>query len=230
MEDSQKAAFYAAISDGFSPGAPIDKYALFAGRTRQARAVVNAMRQRGQHVILYGERGVGKTSLVNVLSELIEEAGLEMVSGGIVNCDGTDDVPKLWKKMFRETAFITSVKRLGLIPETDSKATGLDSLLPLDASPDDVRLVLQRLQTPSYFILDELDRLENRRARTLLADTIKTLSDHSVPATLILVGVADSVGQLISGTRRSKDLWSRYACPGCPRESSWRSSTRASLR
>src|SRR6266513_631954 len=35
-------------------------------------------------------------------------------------------------------------------------------------------------------------------APTLLNDTIKTLSDHSVDATLIFVGVADSVDQLIS--------------------------------
>jgi hypothetical protein len=42
-----------------------------------------------------------------------------------------------------------------------------------------------------------LDRLENDDALTALADTIKTLSDHSVPSTLVLVGVARSIGELI---------------------------------
>lgn len=46
-------------------------------------------------------------------------------------------------------------------------------------------------------ILDEYDRLPNGSLSRTFADTIKTLSDHSVPATLVLVGVADSVDQFI---------------------------------
>lgn len=56
--------------------------------------------------------------------------------------------------------------------------------------------MLSQSATLPILIVDEFDRLpqEPRRA---FADTIKTLSDHSVNATVILVGVADSVGQLI---------------------------------
>jgi hypothetical protein len=46
-------------------------------------------------------------------------------------------------------------------------------------------------------VIDELDRLEDDEALSLLADTIKTLSDHAVPVTLVLVGVADSVDELL---------------------------------
>ena len=47
-------------------------------------------------------------------------------------------------------------------------------------------------------IIDEMDRIGNKEeTTTLLADTIKTLSDHSIDSTLILVGVADSVNELI---------------------------------
>lgn len=47
------------------------------------------------------------------------------------------------------------------------------------------------------FVIDEFDRLEPDTRRAF-ADTIKSLSDHSVPATILLVGVADSVDQLIA--------------------------------
>ncbi len=70
----------------FSPAAPIDERALFAGRRRQLRAVIDAISQRGQHAIIYGERGVGKTSLGNVLSEFLTGAQ-RLVLAPRINCD-----------------------------------------------------------------------------------------------------------------------------------------------
>ena len=45
--------------------------------------------------------------------------------------------------------------------------------------------------------VDEFDRLADHAARTLFADTIKILSDQLVAATIVLVGVADDVDELI---------------------------------
>ncbi|MDE0209154.1 MAG: hypothetical protein OXJ64_04655, partial [Boseongicola sp.] len=45
-------------------------------------------------------------------------------------------------------------------------------------------------------IIDEFDRL-SRKVAGQMADTIKMLSDYAVPATLVLVGVADTVSDLI---------------------------------
>ena len=46
------------LSQAFSPSAPIDQQALFAGRISQLMDVLNALNQKGQHAILFGERGV----------------------------------------------------------------------------------------------------------------------------------------------------------------------------
>jgi len=50
--------------------------------------------------------------------------------------------------------------------------------------------------TRFVLIIDEFDCPQGR-ASALFADTIKTLSDHDVPATIVLVGVADSVSELM---------------------------------
>jgi Holliday junction resolvasome RuvABC ATP-dependent DNA helicase subunit len=36
---------------------------------------MDAINQQGQHVLIYGERGVGKTSLANVLSGFLKTMG-----------------------------------------------------------------------------------------------------------------------------------------------------------
>ena len=47
-------------------------------------------------------------------------------------------------------------------------------------------------------IFDEFDRLTDQPTRRTMADTIKALSDHAVPATIVVVGVADTVSDLIA--------------------------------
>ena len=68
-------------------------------------------------------------------------------------------------------------------------------------TPDVVRLCLESLsaQCLPIIIIDEFDRFSDFDGTRLFADTIKVLSDHAIRATVILVGVADSVDALISG-------------------------------
>ncbi len=47
----------------FQPRAPVTTRELFAGRWSQLTTVTDAVGQTGLHVIIYGERGVGKSSL-----------------------------------------------------------------------------------------------------------------------------------------------------------------------
>ena len=74
----------------------------------------------------------------------------------------------------------------------------------LIVSVDVVRQALQLLSHPApmVIVLDEFDRLEDVRTKTLFADTIKALSDHIVPVTVVVVGVAESPAMLL-GEHRS---------------------------
>ncbi len=120
---------------------------------------------------------MGKTSLATVLAEYFgdtsEQTGLQSV---VINCSTDDTFTSLWRNVF-----------VGL---------GLDSNED-HFSPEYVRRCLEGLDAPALVVIDELDRLEDDDALTALADTIKTLSDHAVPSTLVLVGVARSIGELI---------------------------------
>lgn len=94
-------------------------------------------------------------------------------------------------KVFRELSSLLKTQNR----ETDAELTVSGDY----DSPDDVRFALNRLSKPTIIILDEIDRIVDEEATRLLADTIKNLSDHSTRVTLILIGVADSVDELIEG-------------------------------
>lgn len=187
----------ASVGQIFSPGAPIDQYKLFAGRASQVKDVLNAVNQRGRHAILYGERGVGKTSLANVLADILQHGGYKGLKSGTVNCDGTDDFSSLWRKIFREMIFVYKKKGLGFSGEDIESKVSLDQVFPGRVTPDDVRHVLDVYMEGAIIVIDELDRISDKETKTMIADTIKNLSDHSSKSTIILVGVADSVDELI---------------------------------
>lgn len=180
-EPTEKLRRIAQVGSVFTPGAPIDDYALFGGRLDQVTDVINTVGQKGRHVILYGERGVGKTSLANVLAQVF--AGFDdftLKSVG-VNCQTNDDFASLWNSVFRELDWDGNGEWGETTPD----------------EPEQIRYALERLDSQALIIIDELDRLADDEALSLLADTIKTLSDHAVPVTLVFVGVADSVDDLL---------------------------------
>jgi hypothetical protein len=63
--------------------------------------------------------------------------------------------------------------------------------------PDSIRSILASLSPSRIVILGEFDRVDDDPTLSLMADTIKALSDHDVKTKLIIVGVADSIDQLI---------------------------------
>jgi Cdc6-like AAA superfamily ATPase len=184
----------------FTPTAPIDEKSLFSGRRDQIHQVVDTINQKGQHAIIFGERGVGKTSLANVLSGFLAVPGGTVLSPR-VNCDSMDSFESVWRKVFEEIQMNQSVKAAGLGDVTKERIYPAAELLPEGpVGPDSVRRLLTILATNSLpiLIVDEFDRLD-KIAKRAFADAIKNLSDHAVAATVVLVGVADTVEELIEG-------------------------------
>jgi Cdc6-like AAA superfamily ATPase len=181
----------------FTPTTPIDERALFAGRRYQLQKVIDAINQKGQHAIIFGERGVGKTSLSNVLSSFLGAPG-SIVLSPRVNCDGQDSFDSIWRKVFDLITRTQTSKATGFASEKKQKHRPVSEELTGTATPDSIRRFLTNLSqgTLPILIIDEFDRLP-QRVKASFADTIKNLSDHAVQVTVVLVGVADSVDELI---------------------------------
>jgi len=195
MEQSNKFELLEKIAASFRPSAPIDSRA-FSGRESQITAVVNACVQRGQHVVIFGERGAGKTSLVNILCGMLR-AKFVMPESGTINCDQTTTFDSLWRAIFSEIPISRNSPLNRNVSSTDRTQGSYAQLLPEIVTPQSVRAILQN-RGRFLFIIDEVDRIKDKNTTTLLADTIKTFSDHATDATLVLVGVAESVDALIS--------------------------------
>ena len=193
------------VREAFSPAAPITRRDCLAGRTEQLVQILDVVAQRGQHAVVYGERGVGKTSLAAVATNgLLDRRTIALR----VNCDGSDNFESIWRKVLGEAQLARPLPAVVGIRESLGEATArAGSLLAVTrvTPPPRRRRPARRLLShpaPMVIVLDEFDRLEDVRTKTLFADTIKALSDHIVPVTVVVVGVAESPATLL-GEHRS---------------------------
>lgn len=183
------------VSEVFSPSAPVSRRDLFAGRAQQMEDLVDTVYERGRHAVIYGERGVGKTSLASVMTRVYD--GHETQLGIRVNCDSSDTYTHIWRKVFEQAEYL--LRELPM-PPAEELIESLKGLSRRDeVFPNDVRRGLTELATAkeSVVFVDEFDTLQAPEATRLFADTIKMLSDQLVPATIIIIGVADDLDDLI---------------------------------
>lgn len=188
----------------FTPRTPVSTHALFAGRWDEMKQIVDIVSQVGLHAVLYGERGVGKTSLANVIPFILayfdRDADPPRESPRItlrVNANTTDTFSSVWIKVFEGITWHEDAPSIGFKPVPGVSLVTLRDAFALGPSLtiEDVRRVLSTLPD-SVFVIDEFDRLPSGEA-CQFTDLIKALADGSTPSTVIIVGVAETVDQLV---------------------------------
>jgi len=166
----------------FRPTAPIDEASLFAGRLVQINNLLDVIYQPGAHAIIYGERGVGKSSLANIINERI--LGPSKFNKILkISCSPNDTFATIWGNVFFDY-------------EYDGKKVA--TVLADQPQPFAVFKVAESLrrQTRYLVVLDEFDRIRDEHTKTLIADTIKYLSDNPLSLTILIVGVGKSIQSL----------------------------------
>ncbi len=203
-------------SQVFTPSSPIDSNELFAGRKQQVTAIIDAINQSGQHAALYGERGVGKTSLANVIVGFWHRS--HSIIAPRINCLSTDTYDDVWRRAFNEIKTTQESRTAGF--RGDGKRVA--STVSLDIgdkamTPDLVRSVLTAVGKEVILVIffDEFDALLPS-VRHEMAESVKMLSDYNVPATLVFVGVADSVNDLLRDHRSIERALIQVLMPRMP--------------
>ena len=180
-----------ALRAAFTPTQPVRPGHSFTGRNAQVARVLGAIEIERAHVVLYADRGRGKTSLTNVLAHTLR-ARNHMVARFV--CAVESDFEAICRGLARDLprSFLAVPTREVDEPE------GCEAALPAGRlQPRDLVGLAGRLTGRSLvLIVDEFDRVQDEGTRTRLADTIKQVSDRGVPIAFLIVGVSDSLEEL----------------------------------
>lgn len=196
----------------FTPGKPIDAVSLFKGRSEHVARSLRALLTPGEHIVVFGKRGVGKSSLARVTAQLLLKDLRTIYYMHI--CDSDDDYNSIWAPILGKLGFggiqveETTERTEGggaqlRIPFAEAgvdthtrKSVKVVSGMPTSLKPSTVAEFLTDVD--ALILIDELDRLRSDHDRIKLAETIKQLSDRGARTKVLLVGIADTAAQLVA--------------------------------
>jgi len=188
-------AVRAKLRFAFTPSQPVADRRQFAGREGVLKTVIQAIEDQRLHVILYGERGIGKTSLLHVLTQTAIEARYIVI---YTSCGANSTFDETFRAVAAE---IPLLFHSGFSPtgsEAEKGSTLADLLPDEPLSPRKFGDLCAKLTgTRVLIILDEFDRAISGSFRRDIAEVIKNLSDRLGRVQLVLAGVAADLTELV---------------------------------
>jgi hypothetical protein len=183
-----------ALRDVIGASQPVTDREHFAGRHDMLRQLISAVEQQRLHVVIYGERGIGKTSLLHVFAETAREARYTVLYG---SCGSDTDFEGLFRAF---AARIPRIYHRAVAPNSPEAELrdNFDVMLSNGFGPRGLADLLSEVTgTRIILILDEYDRVVDPSFRRDIAELIKNLSDRAARVQLVLAGVAMNLDEIL---------------------------------
>jgi Cdc6-like AAA superfamily ATPase len=184
------------LRSAFTPAQPVVDRRMFAGRIDLLRALIDGIEDQRLHVVLYGDRGMGKTSTLHMLAQAAQEARYVVV---YVPCSVSTDFNEFFRAVASEIP-VLYLSNFGPTSPAGERGAMMAEVLP--EGPVTVRVASEfcgRITgTRVLILLDEFDRTGSADFRRNVADFLKNLSDRSSRAQLVIAGVAANLTEIIA--------------------------------
>lgn len=177
------------IARTFDSAHPVRTRSELFGRTRELEELLSATLYSGQHVIIHGARGSGKTSLVRVFGDHADGEGAIVIYLACEPGGSFADLIRPYLRALPPAALVSGTRArfqddLEALPENFGARAFVD-------------LVAERIAGPVVFIFDEFDRITDADVKAEIAVAMKLLSDALVGILFTLVGIANNVANVI---------------------------------
>lgn len=205
--------FVATLQAHLSPSSPVREMHLLKGRAPQVDQIKKAFLSVGRHVFIFGDRGVGKSSLALAVGYWLSGESAAPVQ---VACNGQtffQVIRDIGNQLLNIDPFgpASSQKtkvgfnRFGLSAEMETALIqrSVPALQTLNEAVSVIDFASRRFPIEPVIIIDEFDQLATSADRKSFADFIKQLGDRQIPAKFFFTGIGNSLDEMLEGHESS---------------------------
>ena len=197
------------LSAHLSPSQEINDPEKLIGRDKYLTRIRRSLLSPGRHVFIFGDRGVGKTSLAKTCGKL---AATEDNNFIYIACSEESTffeiVHSVAASVVRASSNLDSKASglsLGLsIPGVAGASLGVNSSQSLVAKPESfadcvelLKIVRARLKGQIVIVVDELDRIKSASEKMYFADLLKNVSAIVEDVRFIFCGIGANVDEVL---------------------------------
>lgn len=211
ISDVDEEQFRAVIRETFTPSEEVKTPERLFGRTKNLTAIDRALNSPGRQIFIYGDRGVGKTSLARTAAQLHNVSdgapiyvpcGQATTFANAIQAVGNDTVSVKGRMERPATGRSVGlgVPALGNISYNAGTPGSVAIPAPstITEALDIIRYVATKRQGRLIVVIDEMERIETTAERDKFAEFIKNIPTIEQDVRFIFCGIASDVTELLN--------------------------------
>lgn len=205
---SDSHAFGTAMATLVSPAQPIQSIEFLHGRAKELERIERALFAQGRHIFIYGDRGIGKSSLAAAAAAQAQSSDSSYID---VSCskDSTfrsvianigSQAVRLSRLVKTKRTLTSGIELRFLRASLIEEVTENDLYEGIRTVGDAVEMLREVASVHSdrpIVVLDEFDRMLDEAERGLFSDLVKQLGDKKINVTFFFTGVAPTLEHLL---------------------------------
>ena len=201
-------AFGTEMAGLVSPARPIQSIEYLRGREKELVRINRALFAPGRHVFIYGDRGIGKSSLAAAAAAQTQSSDSSYID---VSCSMDSTLRSVIANIGSQAVRLSRIRKTKktlsagielrfLRAGATEEVTDNDLYEVVRSVGDAVELLREITAVHSerpVVVIDEFDRMTDERERALFSDLVKQLGDKKINVTFFFTGVAPTLEQLL---------------------------------
>jgi len=191
-----------------SPSRPIQSIEFLRGRAKELERIERALFAPGRHIFIYGDRGIGKSSLAAAAAAQAQSVDAPYID---VSCSTDSSFRSVIGNIGAQAMNISHIRKTKRVINTGIDLRFLRASASQEVSDNDITEAIRSVgdavailrevaaihSDRPVVVVDEFDRMKDEHERSLFADLVKQLGDKKVNVTFFFTGVAPTLDHLL---------------------------------
>lgn len=212
IEGYSEEEFGIIVHEHVRPAEPISSIELLKGRHKELEDIRRALFAKGRHMFIYGDRGIGKSSLAQTAALQYQSSDSDIIQ---IGCTRTSTFYEIMQSIAASLIESFDSREIQTKAGVNLKFFTFEFLAKSSSKPDvpsvcnmeqalDVISDIREMHSEKpIIVVDEFDAIQEPEERYKFAEFLKKMGDSGIYVPIIFSGIAASLDDVLGGHQSS---------------------------